>query len=513
MTVAGLQKIIADHNPGVPPAYGKENHPHPVVLIIGGGYSGAALAIRLLEQRRNNMRIVIAEPRSVLGGGQAYSTADKAQLMNGPAGNFSIHRDNLTHLADWVERNSDRHDIVLPPDGASGLFIPRSLFGHYVQEELQHAIRAMDDGVTLEHWQTQVIRLDRPSAGGRMVAGFADGRSLHADLVVLATGVFPLATDVGLSSLANDPRLATPWNEVKLDRLSKANEVLIVGASLSMVDTVASLEARGFTGRYQIISRRGHLIEPVRTAGEALDIVDQNALPCTARELLALVISARRKLLAEGRDWQVIPLSLRPFILRLWQGSTTIEQLRFTRHLRSLWDVTLHRAAPPSYAAVERAMRAGRFTAQAARLVSAELSGEQIEVSLRPRGQRETVTIKVDGIIDARGHQEHDWSRIKAPLVRHLLENGLVRRHDTGFGIDATTDGGVRDQAGTEHGDLFAIGHPLRGVAWESSSLTELREQAQMLAAKLDSALRINVNSGQTAALSRRLHNAAEAVR
>ncbi|MGI2034658.1 FAD/NAD(P)-binding protein [Rhizobium panacihumi] len=488
MTVAAIQKIIADGNPGIVPERGKENRPDPVVLIIGGGYSGVALAIRLLEQRRKHLRIVIAEPRSALGCGQAYSTTETAQLMNGPAGNFSIHPDNLTHLTEWVERNADRYDIVVPPGGADNLFIPRGVFGHYVQEELQEAIRALDDGVTLQHWQSQVIRLDRRANGG-MAAEFADSRTLHADLVVLATGVFPLAPDPALAFPASDLPLATPWNAEKLDRLSTARDILIVGASLSMVDTVASLEARGFTGRYHVISRRGHLIQPVRAAGDPVDIVDPGALPHTARELLALVIHARRKLLTEGRDWQVIPLSLRPFILALWQGATTTERLRFTRHLRSLWDVTVHRAAPPSYAAVERAMQAGRFTARAARLVSAARGGDRIEVSLRPRGQQETVTIQVDGIVDARGHQEHDWSRIKTSLIRHLLENGLVRRHDTGFGIDATIDGCVIDYSGIVHGDLFAIGHPLRGVAWESSSLTELRAQAQALAERLDAAL------------------------
>lgn len=501
MTIAALQEFVPDDVPALLPTHAKENYPAPVVLIIGGGYSGAALAIRLLERRRKHLRIVIAEPRHALGQGQAYSSTDNAQLMNGPAGNFSIHPDEQTHLSDWVVRNASRHDIVIPPDGADGLFIPRGVFGHYVQEELQKSVDKLDATVTLEHWQSQVIRLDRRSVG-TMAAEFADGRILHADLVVLATGVFPLAPDPALTFLANDARLSTPWDGEKLDQLSKARDILIVGASLSMVDAVASLEARGFTGRYQVISRRGHLIQPVRAAGDPVDIVDAGALPRSTRELLALVIKARRKLLSEGRDWQVIPLSLRPFILPLWQRATTTERLRFTRHLRALWDVTVHRAAPPSFAAVERALQAGRFKARAARLVSARPNDDQIEVMLRPRGRTETVTIHVDGIVDARGHQEHDWRKISAPLVRQLLESSLVRRHDTGFGIDATTDGRVIAEDGTAHEKLFAIGHPLRGVAWESSSLTELRAQAQALAEKLSDALAVVAVDGRANATS-----------
>jgi uncharacterized NAD(P)/FAD-binding protein YdhS len=495
MTIAALQEFVPDDVPALLPTHAKENRPAPVVLIIGGGYSGAALAIRLLERRRKHLRIVIAEPRHALGQGQAYSSTDNAQLMNGPAGNFSIHPDEQRHLADWVERNASRHDIVIPPDGAGGLFIPRGVFGHYVQEELQKSVDKLDATVTFEHWQSQVIRMDRRAGG--FSAAFSDGRSLHADLVVLATGVFPLDLDPALALLADDQRLATPWDAERLDCLRTARDILIVGASLSMVDTVASLEARGFTGRYQVISRRGHLIQPVRAAGDPVDIVDAGALPRSTRELLALVIKARRKLLSGGRDWQVIPLSLRPFILPLWQSATTTERLRFTRHLRALWDVTVHRAAPPSFAAVERAIQAGRFKARAARLVSARPNDDQIEVVLRPRGKNETVTIHVDGIVDARGHQEHDWAKISAPLVRQLLQNGLVHRHDTGFGIDATTDGRVIADDGTAHGNLFAIGHPLRGVAWESSSLTELRAQAQALSEKLSDALAVVAVDGR----------------
>lgn len=460
----------------------------PVILIIGGGYAGAALTIRLLEQWKSPLRIVIAEPRPSVGRGQAYSTVETAQLMNGPAGNFSIHPHDLAHLARWVAKQSADHGVPLTDENAEKRFIPRHLFGCYVEQELQQSIRQSAPTAGVEHWHSEVVRLDRLPSGG-LKAQLADARVLSADFAVLATGVFPLAADPALSALSGDGRLTTPWESEKLDRLGKAKDILIVGASLSMVDTIASLEARGCRGRYHVISRRGHLIEPVRVAGEPIDIIDGDALPATTRELLALVIKARRALLADGRDWQVIPLSLRPFILPMWLQATTAERLRFVRHLRSLWDVTAHRAAPPSYAAVEAARNAGRFTARAARLLSAVPAGEQIEVVLRPRRQKHSEMVLVDGIVDARGHQEHNWGRITSPLVKNLLENGLVLRHDTGFGINATPDGVVIGRDDVAHGDLFTIGHPLRGVAWESSSLTEQRAQAEALAVKIVDAL------------------------
>jgi len=456
----------------------------PLILIIGGGYAGAALIIRMLETCRQPLHVVIAEPRAELGRGEAYSTSENAQLMNGPAGNFSIHPQNLSHLAEWVERTGHDTGIQIPPEGAANLFISRNVFGRYVGEELQRAIDRAGAGTHVSHWRSDVVRLRRDN-DGTLKAEFSDGRHLRANTAVLATGVFPLAEDPALAPLAGDWRLAKPWQSDRLDRLSRLQDILIVGASLSMVDTVASLETRGYRGRYHVISRRGHLIQAVRPAGEPVPILDPDALPRTTRELLATVIRTRRKLLSEDRDWQVVPLSLRPFILPLWLGASTAERLRFTRHLRALWDVTAHRAAPPSYARIEAAKAEGRFSAGAARLVSAERAGDLVRVIVRPRGERQTREVLVDAIVDARGHQEHDWSRIKAPLVKDLLSTGIVRRHETGFGIDAAADGAVIGMDGAMHRDLFAIGHPLRGVAWESSSLTELRAQAAALAERL----------------------------
>lgn len=455
-----------------------------VLLIVGGGYAGAALTIRLLERFKEPLTIVLTEPRALLGAGEAYSTNERAHLMNGPAGNFSLHPGDLSHLTRWVERNGRSAGLQIPPGGAEDVFIPRQLFGRYVDEELQRAIATAAPDIRVSHWRSEVIGLTRQRSGGWQ-ADFADGRQLCADATVLATGVFPLAQDPALAPLADDWRLARPAQSERLDRISRLDDVLVVGASLSMVDAVASLEARGFSGKYHVISRRGHLIQPLRKAEETVPILLQEALPRTTSELLRLVIKARRALLAEGRDWQALPLSLRPFILPLWLSASTAERLRFARHLRALWDVTAHRAAPASYAAIDAARKAGRFNAAAARLVTVARDGDRLRVTFRPRGHRALSEVTVDAIIDARGHQEHDWGKIREPLAQNLLRTGIVRRHETGFGIDATPQGIVIAGDGSRYRDRYAIGHPLRGTAWESSSLTELRGQADALATLL----------------------------
>ncbi|PZV33871.1 FAD/NAD(P)-binding protein [Mesorhizobium kowhaii] len=468
------------HTPSSPPSI---IPPHSIprsIIIVGGGFAGALTAIKLLDRSTEPLAITMIERRAQLGRGVAYGTADPQHLVNGAARIFSLHPDDPDHLVRWLLANGPDHGWT-PPADVPDSSPPRWLFGSYVQSELTRAIREADGRSSLRHIKASAVDMLTGPSG--VCVGTSDGQQLLADEAVLATGVFQSEPSATEAAIVSDPRyVANPWDSAALDRLAGSKELLLIGSSLSMVDVVASMEARGFEGRYRVVSRRGQIVEPRRNTEAWRDFLVDRPLPKTASALLASVKAERRAIAAAGLDWQGLPLTIRPWILALWQGATDRERLKFTRHLRAFWDVTAHRAAPPSFERVALAQKQGRWTAGAGRVLGLypEATGIAAEIRWRDTGAVERV--RFDGIVNCRGHQEHDWRRIADPFVHGLLENGIVRPHATGFGIDATHDGRVISGDGRTHGNLFAIGHPLRGVAWESSSIGEQLAQAIALA-------------------------------
>jgi len=456
-------------------------HSHHSIVIVGGGFAGALTAMKLLDRTEVPLSITILEPRAELGRGVAYSTTEAVHLVNGPAGTFSIHPEEPDHLVRWLSDNVPRYGWT-PPADISASFPPRYLYGTYVRDELRRASAQARAGSTLRHIRSSASELI--AAPHRVRVKTEDGELIEADEVVLALGVFQPDPAPREAPVASHPAFAaSPWDAAALDRLREAEDILLIGSSLSMVDAVASLQVRGFRGRYHVISRRGQFIENRRDAEPARDFLAESPSPTTARALLSIVKSERRALAAAGKDWQGLPIAIRPHILTLWQKADDVERLRFARHLRAFWDVTAHRAAPDSYRAVTQAIAEGRLRHQAARLVALTPAESLIAATLKTRTGVETRSF--GGVIDCRGHQLHDWRRISDPFVRSLLESGDVRPHSTGFGIDATMEGDVISEEGRVHRNISAIGHPLRGVAWESSSITEQRAQAIALANRI----------------------------
>ena len=92
------------------------------VVIVGGGFSGATLAAKLLRHAAPSFSVAIVEKGPSLGRGLAYGAKCSALLLNVRARNMSAFVDDPFHFLRWARMN---HDPNTRPDS----FLPREVFG------------------------------------------------------------------------------------------------------------------------------------------------------------------------------------------------------------------------------------------------------------------------------------------------------------------------------------------------------------------------------------------------
>jgi len=459
--------------------------PLPVLAIIGGGLAGTLAAIQTIRTSKHPLIVRIFEPEAELGRGLAYATPDYNHKLNGPAKAFGLRPDDPLHFAHWLEHAARAAPWKDFEDGANA-FAPRWIYGDYVSAELVHALDEAQHRVVFEHVRAKVDDIHAHAGGLSIVT--EDGLQFDADHVVLALGVFPTR-----STLIRDQRLLeqglylpNPWQPAQLERLLQKDSVLLIGSSLTMIDTVVALEARGYRGTYEVVSRRGLTPEARREPPVWPEFIEVGALH-TARSLLRSVREQLRKARAQDDDWQRLVLAVRPHLASIWSRLSIVERRRFMRHVRPFWDVFLHRAPPPSALVIDAVRAAGRLRAHAASLQRIEL-GEagRVSVQYRPRGTQQVNVSEVDAVVNCVGF-EYLWERVTdEPLVKSLLARGLVRPSSIELGIDADPGSlAVIDATGVQSSRISAIGLPLRGVLFESGTIGELLRQAVLLAPRL----------------------------
>ena len=82
------------------------------IAIIGGGFSGAILALNLMAEGGAGDHVILIEKRAAIGPGQAYSTSEPTHLLNIPASGMSPF---TTQPDAFVAFLAGRRDL-LPPD-------------------------------------------------------------------------------------------------------------------------------------------------------------------------------------------------------------------------------------------------------------------------------------------------------------------------------------------------------------------------------------------------------------
>jgi len=451
----------------------------PVIAIVGGGFSGTALAIHLMRAARAPLRLVLVEPSAELGRGLAYGPATPRHLLNVPAGRMSLLPDRPDDFLAFLRENEPARD--------SGDFVPRRRYGDYVRRRLQDAI-AEAGPVCFETVRGRVECLQRV-ADGRLELRVDGGRLVDADHVVLANGHFPPVIPAVLNSIADDPSfIADPWSPDALGRVANDAPVLLVGSGLTMIDLAMELDWRGHRGPLLAVSRHGLLPQPHRPKHSRRNVSAPAGLleVPTLRHYMRTVRAAIRAHASEGIDWRDVMVALRPLTPELWARLPIVERARFLRHVRAYWDAHRHRCAPEVGRRLRQWRDGGRLRVIAGRLLEVRRDGAGFAVRLRPRWGGPLQSLRAGTIINCTGPAA-TLDGVRDPLLQGLLAKGAAVAGPLGLGI-AIGDG--YRVAGQFADRLHYLGPLLKGTYWEAIAVPELAVHAAALAAALFEAIR-----------------------
>ena len=452
------------------------------VAIIGGGFSGAMVAVHLARRATIPVAIDIIEPRAMLGGGVAYSATDPAHRINVPASRMVVFDEDPLAFDRWMRERG-----VLETDPAAlwekdAAFPQRQVFGRYIAGLVAQAGR---EGVALRHHRARAMRI---SAGpGGYAVTLEDGAMLTAELVILAVSHPRPSLPAPLRAItsAGATLIADPWRPGALDAIPPEASVLIVGTGLTMADAVSTLDRRGHRGPITALSRRGLLSRGHVFGAVAKRNWFETAVPCrTALGLCRAVRAQVRAAGQEGQPWQAVFDDVRAQAARLWGALDLLERRRLVRHLRPFWDVHRFRVAPQAEHAIGRLRAAGQFRSLAAFLLGASWDGQRVKIELRPRGVRAdgSVVLEADAVIVTTG-PDHAGAIASNPALASLAAAGLIRPDPVGLGLDVDASDRAVGADGASRPGLLVVGPLARGPVGELMGLPQVSQHAAKVGA------------------------------
>lgn len=448
--------------------------------IVGAGFSGMAVAIHLLRTLQGPVRVFLINRSLGFGRGLAYGTNSPSHLLNVPAGRMGLDPQDEGGFVEYLRSRGMPYG---PAD-----FVPRSLYGDYLERSLLKAQAGSADGVKLELIEAEVLAIETREPGGSPVLRLGSGRLIDATEIVLALGNFTPQPPATLSAarwssgaLVNDV-----WSHGALDSLSRDAGVLLVGTGLTAYDAVLRLLDQGHRGAIHMLSRRGLLPQPHREqeTPPAPGIVQADFLAGegSLRRQLRAVRELVRSAVEAGHDWRDVIGGLRPHTPRLWQQLGLRARGQFVRHLLPYWDTHRHRAAPAIFRRIRGAMESGQLGVLQGRLVDAANRPDgDVLVTWKPRSAIRHASAVYGAVINCTG-PSGDLRRVREPLIEQLRASGALSVDPLALGLHVDDDYRLLGLDGAPHDAIRYVGPLLKARLWEATAVPELRIHARNVA-------------------------------
>jgi uncharacterized NAD(P)/FAD-binding protein YdhS len=236
------------------------------------------------------------------------------------------------------------------------------------------------------------------------------------------------------------------------------------------------------------VSRRGLLPHPHASEPKPADDVSalvsrwlDHSQRLKVREMLRALRKHTERGAETGLDWRQVIDGLRPSIAKIWERISLGERARFLRHVRPFWEIHRHRMAPIVAEKVAQLRARKILDVSAGALVFAEADADGINVTLSCRGSSVFRKVRVSWIINCTGPGIHH-RRSTHPILRSLIEAGVLCDDPLGLGLRTDAEGRAIDGRGEVHTNLFIAGTLRKATLWESTAVPELRQQAAQAA-------------------------------
>lgn len=424
-------------------------------VIVGGGFSGAAVAAQLARRTRPDFSLALFEP-SELGRGGAYGTRHDEHVLNTRAGLMSLFPDDPSHFVRWLGAGADPQ-----------AFISRRVYGAYVNEVARQAF----ERARFTHVADLVRSVERRGRSEYVVES-GIGTRFVTRAVILATGNPPpnggfLPREIRL----HPGYIDDPW---RYDYRRVGGHVLAIGSGLTALDVLVALDACGHRGVVHILSRRG------RFPNVHADVAPYDVIPALdTRDAGALLRSFRlhvRKAAQRGFDWRAVLDALRPEAEAIWRRLSLVERRRFERHLRVHWERHRHRAPQQVDAVRQRYQDAKRLFVYAGTI--GEVRRGTVTIALRD-GER--VKVRPDWIVNCTGVGGAP-AMLQDPMLAGMFADGLISAAPGNLGLLTTSGLGAIGKANVPTDGLWIVGPPVRGSRFEATAVPELRVMAELVA-------------------------------
>lgn len=419
------------------------------IAVVGGGFAAFATLAHLVRHVESHTSIIAIAPDGFATFGTAYATPREEHLLNVCSNNMGLYADNKTDFHSWAENSS--------PDD----YLPRKLFGQYLAARLQDTLaEAKSKSVDVTIIADKAVDV---TAQGHVTC---EKHAVSARHIVLAVGnsFVPFAT----------PRVTdNPWHYDFAHIPAEGKSVAVIGTGLTAVDVLVSLAVSGYKGKITTYSGNGHLpaAHPPGPGGKPLPAFDP--APYMGKRLSHILhqLRAAVRALPEGEHWTSIIYALRPYTPAIWASLSTADKKRGLTKYLWLWNMHRHRYAAPIAPIIQQLFDSGQLHMKRGRVGEIREGHDSIQFEIKhPFGTMMS---------------EAFWGGFKCigpsfrtdaqPLFKRLVHTGVVKAHETGFGLAVKPDYTVGD-------NIWALGSCLVGAYLETIAVPEIRATADIIA-------------------------------